>query len=87
MKCEHKYTRIVPSGNKTHYAKTICADCHAFLGWAAKSSPISKDIIVPFDEKDEAKKLGAKWDPYLKIWYAPTESHYKALTKWHIKEE
>jgi hypothetical protein len=28
-------------------------------------------LHVPFDEKDEAKKLGAKWDPEKKSWYAP----------------
>ena len=28
------------------------------------------DLFCPFDEKDEAKKLGAKWDAEKKTWYA-----------------
>ena len=27
------------------------------------------DLSVSFNEKDEIKKLGGKWDPYNKIWY------------------
>nr|WP_232102429.1 DUF5710 domain-containing protein [Stutzerimonas stutzeri] len=26
---------------------------------------------VPFAEKDEAKALGARWDPQAKVWYVP----------------
>lgn len=28
-------------------------------------------LSVPFSEKEEAKSLGAKWDPEKKQWYAP----------------
>ena len=27
------------------------------------------DLKVPFAEKDEAKKLGARWDPARKLWH------------------
>ena len=27
------------------------------------------NLNVPFAEKDDAKKLGAKWDPINKVWY------------------
>jgi len=81
-KCEHKYTRIVPSGNETHYAKKICTDCHRFVMWVPKGSPLSTNLFVPFEEKDEAKALGARWDPCLQLWYAPTEYHLKVLSKW-----
>ncbi len=30
-----------------------------------------KYIIVPYSDKDEAKKLGAKWNPVIKLWFAP----------------
>ena len=28
-------------------------------------------LVVPYDNKEEAKKLGAKWDKTVKKWYAP----------------
>lgn len=36
-KCEHANTKteIMPEGSP-HYAKMICADCAAFLGWRAR---------------------------------------------------
>jgi len=29
------------------------------------------DLRVPFDERDEAKRLGARWDADAKVWYVP----------------
>ena len=29
-------------------------------------------LNVPYDEKDEAKKLGARWDPGCEKWYIPS---------------
>ena len=29
-------------------------------------------FFVPYAEKDAAKRMGAKWAPYMKVWYAPT---------------
>lgn len=31
-------------------------------------------LNVPYEEKDEAKSLGAKWNPELKKWYI--QNHY-----------
>lgn len=31
-------------------------------------------VYVPYDEKEEAKKLGARWDPYVKCWYGKPEN-------------
>ncbi len=40
-------------------------------------------LSVPYDEKDEAKKYGAKWDPKKKLWYSPGEK--KELTdRWPV---
>jgi hypothetical protein len=35
-------------------------------------------LNVPFDQKDIAKSMGARWDPEKKLWYSPDES-FKTL--------
>lgn len=40
------------------------------------------DLAVPFAEKDEAKALGAKWDPSLKVWYVPDGVALPPLLRW-----
>jgi exodeoxyribonuclease VII large subunit len=30
------------------------------------------DLNVPYAEKEDAKALGARWDPNRRVWYAPT---------------
>jgi len=46
--------------------------------------PISAQLYleVPFAEKDQAKKLGARWDPALKKWYAPHGVDLHVLRAW-----
>lgn len=39
-------------------------------------------LNVSYEEKDEAKKLGAKWNPELKRWYAPQKTDYPKFMKW-----
>lgn len=39
-------------------------------------------LNVPFSEKDEAKKLGALWNPELKKWYAKNRNEYIKFKKW-----
>ncbi len=39
-------------------------------------------IEVPFAEKDEAKSLGAKWNPELKKWYVEERQNYYKFEKW-----
>ena len=37
------------------------------------SKPASRvDLAVPFAQKDEAKRLGAKWDVAKRVWCAPS---------------
>jgi hypothetical protein len=43
---------------------------HIYLG-RLKKKMSRVDLTVPFAAKDEAKKLGARWDPVAKKWYAP----------------
>ena len=40
------------------------------------------DLNVPFSEKDEAKHLGACWDPKSKVWFAPEGADLSAFHKW-----
>lgn len=43
--------------------------------------PTRKFIEVPFAEKDEAKMLGALWEPTVRKWYVPTGMNRK-LFRW-----
>ncbi|WP_416776505.1 DUF5710 domain-containing protein [Xenorhabdus budapestensis] len=40
------------------------------------------DLNVPYDEKDEAKKLGARWDPASKTWFIPDGIEPSSFIKW-----
>lgn len=40
-------------------------------------------IVCGFDEKDDAKALGAQWDGERKVWYAPNADIFEELAKWH----
>lgn len=39
-------------------------------------------LNVPYAEKDAARRLGARWDPALKTWYAPAGSMLTTLERW-----
>ena len=39
-------------------------------------------LDVPYQEKDEAKRLGAKWDPGERKWYVPEGRGLELFTKW-----
>ena len=39
-------------------------------------------LSVPFPEKEQAKKCGARWDKTEKSWYAPKGSDLQALKQW-----
>lgn len=36
-------------------------------------------LSVSYDQKDDAKAMGAKWDPQKKLWYAPDSSFTKLI--------
>lgn len=40
------------------------------------------DLNVPFAEKEEAKRLGARWDSDRKVWYVPAEVSVQAFGRW-----
>ena len=39
-------------------------------------------LVVPFAEKDEAKRLGARWDAATKKWYVPAGKDAVAFKQW-----
>lgn len=43
------------------------------------------DLKVPFAEKDEAKKIGAKWDAARKIWYVENPVDLLIFSRWSPK--
>lgn len=43
-------------------------------------------LNVPFGEKDEAKKLGARWNPELKKWYVQKREDYPKFAKWILTQ-
>jgi len=42
----------------------------------------SRDLHVPFYEKDLAKGLGARWDAQRKTWYAPDGTDASRFSRW-----
>jgi hypothetical protein len=40
------------------------------------------DLRVPFNQKDEARSLGARWDAHRKLWYVPEGVAAAPLAKW-----
>ena len=40
------------------------------------------NLAVPFAEKDQAKALGARWDPARKCWYVQGASDLAPFARW-----
>lgn len=40
------------------------------------------NLRVPFAEKDEAKRLGARWDPGRRLWYVQNAADLSAFSRW-----
>jgi hypothetical protein len=40
------------------------------------------NLKVPFAEKDEAKKLGARWDAVRKLWYVENKDDMAPFARW-----
>lgn len=49
---------------------------------ALKASDVATYLFVPFDDKDEAKRLGARFDGQKKCWYVPAGTDLSAFSKW-----
>ena len=48
-------------------------------------APIMIILAVPYNEKDQAKALGALWHPQIKVWYYPTLDLPAGLLPWVCK--
>jgi hypothetical protein len=40
------------------------------------------DLNVPYHEKDDAKRLGARWDAARKTWFLPDGTNTEPFGKW-----
>ncbi len=40
------------------------------------------NLVVPFDEKDEAKRKGAHWDAARKTWFVMNVENLSQFIKW-----
>ena len=54
----------------------------AAMGVPAAPAAEKTFLSVPYKEKEQAKKLGAKWDKEAKSWYAPEGADLNKLEKW-----
>ena len=46
------------------------------------SATININLKVPFNEKDQAKSLGARWNAETKLWYVPVGVEIALFNKW-----
>ncbi|NMV39930.1 DUF5710 domain-containing protein [Ralstonia insidiosa] len=54
-------------------------------GDASASSARRLPLYVPFDEIEQAKKAGARWDKTKRTWYAPPGVDVKPMARWMEK--
>lgn len=43
------------------------------------------NLNVPFSQKDEARRIGAKWDAARRTWYVENVENLKPFMKWMDK--
>lgn len=52
----------------------------------AERSMARINLNVPFEEKDEAKDLGARWDPTARCWYVPAGLDPSPFARWRERD-
>lgn len=50
--------------------------------WNEYGDDMRINLLVPFEEKDLAKKRGARWDAANKIWYVQDHPRLELFLKW-----
>jgi len=53
--------------------------------YSNKNNIMKRYLNVPYNEKDEAKKLGARWSPFYKSWYIEEIPDIIPFIKWMDK--
>lgn len=51
-------------------------------GVAMPGEIVRVDLKVPFDEKEQAKLVGARWDPARKVWYVVNADDLHPFIRW-----
>jgi putative DNA primase/helicase len=44
-------------------------------------------LAVPYDERQEAKAMGARWDPFKKAWYVGPGIEPEKIAKWQVRHQ
>ena len=44
-------------------------------------------LAVPYDERDQAKAIGARWDAVKKAWYVGPGVEPEKIAKWELRHE
>lgn len=70
-------TTLPPAG--AHVDNTPRGGAPVKAGAPAKAQVV---LNVPFAEKDEAKRLGARWDATRKKWYVPNGVDAEPFSRW-----
>lgn len=67
-----------------HFAEGATSQASSAGGKSAKTPAKKSAMIlnVPFAEKDEAKRLGAKWDAAQRKWYVPQGVDVAGFSRW-----
>ncbi len=52
------------------------------MGTAPDNTGMRINLKTPFAEKDEAKALGARWDPKQKCWYIQNVADLAPFARW-----
>ena len=73
-------TTLPPPGTQADNAPRGGGAAKAPRGGAAGNAQVF--LNVPYAEKDEAKRLGARWDPARKKWYVPNGVDAEQFSRW-----
>jgi hypothetical protein len=81
----YKFGISTSAFSRARFPNTLRATAAEFHSSSTVSAPITRHrryLDVPFDEKDEAKRLGAKWDSNSKLWYLSEFQRVGGAQKW-----
>lgn len=70
------------AGLRTYIANAPAKKRESERQTRVKQSDVATYLDVPFDDKDKAKSLGARWDPAKKSWYVPKGADTSAFASW-----